>query len=287
MIRDALPPLREVLRSHGLIPSRRLGQNFIFNLELLGRIAEASGSVSGATVIEVGPGPGGLTRALLALGAQKVIVVERDKRCLPILDDIERVYPGQLTIHAGDACETPLLFLLGHTDVGSCRIISNLPYNVGTKLLIQWISDEQWPPPWESITVLLQREVAERIVATLDMSKAYGWLSILCGWRTKAKILFDVGPENFVPPPQVLSSVIELIPKPEPTPCSVISLKQVTQAAFHQRRKMIRQSLKTLCGDPLPLLHEAGVNPTHRAEDLSIEDYVAIANVWSKLNKKS
>jgi len=279
---DDLPPLREVVREHGLDAKKSLGQNFLFDLNLTGRIARASGPLDGVTVVEVGPGPGGLTRALLAHGARRVVAVERDERCLPALAAIAAHYPGRLDVVSGDALETDWN-ALGLE--GPVRVVANLPYNVATVLLTGWIEVDPWPPLFESFTLMFQREVAERIVATPADPKDYGRLGVLCGWRTRARILFDVAPSAFHPPPKVTSSVVHLVPRADPLPCRLQDLTTVTQAAFGQRRKMLRQSLKALGTDPGPILEAAGIDPTARAETVPVEGFVALANAWSRLRK--
>ncbi len=274
---DALPPLREVIRRHELSAKKSLGQNFLLDLNLTGRIARAAGPLEGVTVIEVGPGPGGLTRALLAEGASRVIAVERDERAIAALEEIAAHYPGRLTIVAGDAMAFDAAPYL---DGGPTRVAANLPYNIATALLIGWLTAEPWPPWYDRLTLMFQREVAERIVAKPG-SKTYGRLSVLTGWRAEAKILFDISPSAFVPPPKVTSSVVQLIPRATPLPCSRRALERVTEAAFGQRRKMLRASLKQLGIDPIPLLESAGIDPTARAEDIAVEGFVALANGMS------
>ncbi|MGL5736854.1 MAG: 16S rRNA (adenine(1518)-N(6)/adenine(1519)-N(6))-dimethyltransferase RsmA, partial [Beijerinckiaceae bacterium] len=247
---DNLPPLRDVVRRYGLEPRRALGQNFLFDLNLTARIAREAGPLADAVVIEVGPGPGGLTRALLAGGARRVIAIERDERFLPALADIAAHYPDRLTIVHADALMADLSALAG----GPYRVVANLPYNVGTELLVRWVEAQAWPPAWQSMTLMFQREVAERIVATPAQREIYGRLGVLCGWRTQAKILFDVPPSAFTPPPKVTSSIVQLTPRAEPLPCQLTSLSRVTQAAFSQRRKMLRQALKGLGVDVTALL---------------------------------
>ena len=273
---DGLPPLREVVERHGLAPKKALGQNFLFDLNLTARIARAGGPLQGATVVEVGPGPGGLTRALLAEGAARVIAIERDQRALPAPRDIADHYPGRLEVIGADALALDLHDLLGHASDG--RVISNLPYNVGTQLLVNWLTAASWPPPWRSLVLMFQREVAERIVAAPG-SNHYGRLGVLGGWRTEAQIAFDVAPTAFVPPPKVTSSVAVLRPRPQPLACDVRRLAHVTQLAFGQRRKMLRQSLKPLGG--AALLEGLGIDPTRRAETLGVEEFVAVANATS------
>lgn len=275
---DDLPPLREVVRAFDLAPKKQLGQNFLFDLNLTSRIARASGPLAGARVLEIGPGPGGLTRALLAGGAAHVVAIERDPRCLPALAQIAQRWPGRLTVVEADAIAfDPRPLLEAGPGEGRPRIVANLPYNVGTQLLTGWIAARVWPPFWESLTLMFQREVAERIVAGVEDREAYGRLGVLCGWRTEADILFDVAPSAFVPPPKVVSSVVHLLPRSEPADCEVKALEAVTAAAFGQRRKMLRQSLRSLGGDPALLLEAAGVAPTARAEEVSVDGFVAMA----------
>jgi 16S rRNA (adenine1518-N6/adenine1519-N6)-dimethyltransferase len=274
---DGLPPLRDVIRHHGLAARKSLGQNFLLDLNLTGRIARAAGLLDGVTVIEIGPGPGGLTRALLAAGARRVLAVERDTRALSALDEIAERYPGRLTAVAGDALEfdpRPAL------DGGPARVVANLPYNIATALLVSWLTAEPWPPWYDRLVLMFQREVAERIVATPG-SKTYGRLSVLAGWRTQPKILFDIHPSAFVPVPRVTSSLVELVPRAVPLACDRRLLERVTEAAFGQRRKMLRQSLKSLGADPVPLLARAGIAPTARAEDIPAEGFVALARALS------
>jgi 16S rRNA (adenine1518-N6/adenine1519-N6)-dimethyltransferase len=271
---DGLPPLREVVRAHGLLPKRSLGQNFLFDLNLTGRIARAAGPLEGACVVEVGPGPGGLTRALLTAGAERVIAVERDQRALPALAAIATRYPGRLNVVEADALAFDPRPLLGNRPA---KVVSNLPYNIGTALLIGWLTGEEWPPWWDSLTLMFQREVAERIVADERDRANYGRLGVLCGWRTQAQILFDVPPSAFVPPPKVTSSVVSLLPRQSPLPCSVRALEAVTRAAFGQRRKMLRQSLRAIAPDPAPLLAAAGLPGTARAEEVPVAGYAALA----------
>jgi 16S rRNA (adenine1518-N6/adenine1519-N6)-dimethyltransferase len=272
---DDLPPLREVIRRHDLKPRKSLGQNFLLDLNLTARIARAGGPLAGATVLEVGPGPGGLTRALIAEGAARVIAIERDERAIAALGEVAARYPGRLTVVAGDALEfDPRPHLGGAT--GPVRVVANLPYNIATALLVRWLSVEPWPPWYDSLVLMFQREVAERIAATPG-SKSYGRLGVLAGWRTEAKILFDVSAAAFVPPPKVTSSVVRLVPRLEPLGCDRAALERVTEAAFGQRRKMLRQSLRTLGLDPKPLLAAASIAETARAEDIAVEGFVALA----------
>jgi len=274
---DDLPPLREVIRRHGLTPKKSLGQNFLFDLNLTARIARAAEPLENITVLEVGPGPGGLTRALLALGARRVIAIERDPRAIDALAEIAARYPGRLDIVAGDALEIDPREQLGPE---RARIVANLPYNIATPLLVGWLTAEPWPPWYDSLVLMFQREVAERIVAKPG-SKPYSRLSVLAGWRTEATILFDVARSAFVPPPKVTSSVVRLTPRPVPAQCDAVALQRVTEAAFGQRRKMLRQSLKTLGVDANSLLEQAGINPTARAEEISVDGFVAMANIFS------
>jgi 16S rRNA (adenine1518-N6/adenine1519-N6)-dimethyltransferase len=270
---DGLPPLRDVIQRHGLDARKALGQNFLLDLNLTQKVARQAGSLEGATVFEVGPGPGGLTRAILALGAKKVIAVERDARCLPALAEIADHYPGRLDVIEGDALKTDFAALAGGEPV---RIIANLPYNVGTQLLVNWLLPPQWPPFWQSLTLMFQKEVGLRIVAEED-DDHYGRLGVLCGWRTQAHMAFDISPQAFTPPPKVTSTVVHLTPRENPIPCPVAQLEKVTEAAFGQRRKMLRQSLKPLGGEAL--LAKADIDPTRRAETLSVEEFCRLANL--------
>ncbi|MBO0142383.1 16S rRNA (adenine(1518)-N(6)/adenine(1519)-N(6))-dimethyltransferase RsmA [Agrobacterium sp. Ap1] len=275
---DGLPPLRDVIQRHGLDAKKSLGQNFLFDLNLTQKIARSAGSLEGVTVFEVGPGPGGLTRSILALGAKKVIAVERDARALPVLAEVSNFYPGRLEVIEGDALKTDFAGLAAEkADGGPVRIIANLPYNVGTQLLINWLlpEDGKWPPFWESLTLMFQKEVGLRIVAD-EEDDHYGRLGVICGWRTDAHMVFDVPPQAFSPPPKVTSTVVHLIPKANPLPCDVNKLERITHAAFGQRRKMLRQSLKPVGGETL--LNKVGIDPQRRAETLSVEEFVALAN---------
>jgi 16S rRNA (adenine1518-N6/adenine1519-N6)-dimethyltransferase len=272
-VADSLPPLREVIAAHGLAAKKSLGQNFLFDLNLTGRIARAAGADTGGTFYEVGPGPGGLTRALLAEGADKVIAVERDQRCLPALAEIANAWPGKLEVISADAMTLDEAAILSP----GARIAANLPYNVGTALLIKWLTSPQWPPFWASATLMFQKEVAQRITAQPG-SEHYGRLSVLAGWRSTAKILFDVNRGAFVPPPSVTSSIVRLEPRAEPlAPCDLGKLEKITAAAFGQRRKMLRQSLKPLGGEAL--IARAGLDATRRPEDLSVAEFAAMARM--------
>jgi 16S rRNA (adenine1518-N6/adenine1519-N6)-dimethyltransferase len=281
---DVLPPLREVVAKHGLMAKKSLGQNFLFDLNLTGKIARAAGPLEDAIMLEIGPGPGGLTRALLAHGAKKVIAVERDQRCLAALEEIAQAYPGRLEIVPGDALALDFpAFFAERGVVGPIRICANLPYNIGTQLLTGWLGAKPWPPFYERMVLMFQREVAERIVATRRERAAYGRLGVLAGWRSEARILFDVPPAAFTPPPKITSSVVELRPRATPIPCDVRTLEAITLAAFGQRRKMLRQSLKSLpgVGDPAPLLEEAGIEPTRRAEEIDVAGFCALARAYA------
>ncbi len=276
---DGLPPLREVIRHHDLIAKKSLGQNFLLDLNLTGRIARAAGPLAGVAVLEIGPGPGGLTRALLHEGAARVIAVERDRRAISALEEIAAFYPGRLDVVEGDALTFEAASL---GDDVRIRIVANLPYNIATVLLVGWLETEPWPPYFDRLVLMFQREVAERIVATPN-SKAYGRLSVLAQWRTIPKILFDIAPSAIVPPPKVTSAVVEFIPRSEPEACDRKALVRVTEAAFGQRRKMLRQSLKTLMPDPLPLIEAADVLPTQRAEDIPVSGFVRLARAYREL----
>ena len=270
---DDLPPLREVIRRHALTARKSLGQNFLLDLNLTARIARAAGPLDHVTVVEIGPGPGGLTRALLALGARRVIAIEHDPRALPALDEIAQHYPGRLTVVAADAMTFDPRPLLGD---GRVRIVANLPYNIATVLLTNWLGTEPWPPWFDMMVLMFQREVADRITAQVG-EEAYGRLAVLANWRAETKRLFDIAPSAFVPPPKVTSSVVRLIPRPDPLPCDRRTLERVTAAAFGQRRKMLRQSLKSLQIDPVMLSTAAGLDPTQRAETVPVGSFVAMA----------
>ncbi|BCH53872.1 16S rRNA (adenine(1518)-N(6)/adenine(1519)-N(6))-dimethyltransferase RsmA [Agrobacterium vitis] len=270
---DGLPPLRDVIQRHGLDAKKALGQNFLLDLNITQKVARTAGDLTNATVFEVGPGPGGLTRALLALGAKKVIAVERDSRCLPALAEISDHYPGRLEVIEGDALKTDFEAMAPDAPV---KIVANLPYNVGTQLLINWLMPRQWPPFWDSLTLMFQKEVGQRIVAEAD-DDHYGRLGVLCGWRAEAHMAFDLSPQAFTPPPKVTSTVVHLTPRPAPIPCEIAKLERLTQAAFGQRRKMLRASLKPLGGEAL--LNRAEIDPSRRAETLSVEEFCRIANL--------
>jgi 16S rRNA (adenine1518-N6/adenine1519-N6)-dimethyltransferase len=270
---DDLPPLRDVIKRHDLSARKSLGQNFLLDLNLLARIARAAGPLDGATVIEIGPGPGGLTRALLSLGAKRVIAIERDERALGALEEISERYPGRLEIICADALHFDPRPLLGNQ---RAKIVANLPYNIATALLIDWLSIEPWPPWYDMMVLMFQREVAERIVARED-DEAYGRLGVLANWRAETKILFDISPAAFVPQPKVTSSVVRLVPRAAPEACDRRMLERVAAAAFGQRRKMLRQSLKSLPVDPVRLATAAGVEVTRRAETVPVSGFVAMA----------
>ena len=266
----ALPPLREVIARHGLAASKALGQNFLLDEQLLDRIAAVPGDLDGQDVLEIGPGPGGLTRALLRAGAN-VTAIERDRRCLPALAELGEAFPGQLKVIEGDALEIPLASVMP----GPCHIASNLPYNVGTALLIGWLSGQDWPPQWRSLTLMFQREVADRIVAAPD-SDAYGRLAILSQWRCQARLAMKVHRSAFTPPPKVMSAIVHLTPADMPDGIRAARLEAITAAAFGQRRKMLSQSLKGLPG-ALTALEAVGIDPARRAETLSVEEFLSVA----------
>jgi 16S rRNA (adenine1518-N6/adenine1519-N6)-dimethyltransferase len=270
---DDLPPLREVIREHALSARKSLGQNFLLDLNLTAKIARAAAPLDEADIVEIGPGPGGLTRALLALGARRVIAVEHDARALPALQQIARRYPGRLEIVCADAQTFDPRPLLASP---RAKIVANLPYNIATTLLVGWLSVEPWPPWYEMMVLMFQREVAMRIVARED-EEAYGRLGVLANWRAETKILFDISPAAFVPQPQVISSVVRLIPRQAPEACDRRALEQVAAAAFNQRRKMLRQSLKSLPADPARLMAAAKIDPTRRAETVPVSGFVAMA----------
>jgi 16S rRNA (adenine1518-N6/adenine1519-N6)-dimethyltransferase len=277
---DGLPPLREVVAAYGLDARKSLGQNFLFDLNLTGRIARAAGPLEGVTVIEIGPGPGGLTRALLSAGAARVIAVERDARCLDALAEVAAHWPGRLDVVEGDALTVDCPALAAGAP-GPVRVCANLPYNIATPLLIGWLETEPWPPWFDRLTLMFQREVAERIVATPQMRAEYGRLGVLAGWRCQTRMLFDIPPAAFTPPPKVTSSVVELIPRRAPAPCRAATLSALTLAAFGQRRKMLRQSLKGYAGarglDLAQWLGEAGLEGTVRAEEVEVSAFAALA----------
>jgi 16S rRNA (adenine1518-N6/adenine1519-N6)-dimethyltransferase len=276
---DDLPPLRDVIRQHNLFAKKSFGQNFLLDLNLTTKIARAAGPLDGATIVEIGPGPGGLTRALLALGTKRVIAIERDERAIAALEEIAARYPERLKVIAGDALRFDLTFALGGA---RASVVANLPYNIATTLLIDWLTIEPWPPWYDQLVLMFQREVAVRIAAKPG-SKTYGRLSVLANWRTETKILFDVPARAFVPAPTVTSSLVQLIPRAKPLACDANALQKVTEAAFGQRRKMLRQSLKSLGIEPSALLEAAGIEPTERAEQIPVEGFVALARAFSDM----
>jgi 16S rRNA (adenine1518-N6/adenine1519-N6)-dimethyltransferase len=282
---DDLPPLREVIRRHQLSARKSLGQNFLLDLNLTARVARAAGPLDGVTAVEIGPGPGGLTRALLAQGARHVIAIERDPRAIGALEEIAARYPGRLTIISTDALTLDVQALNLPAE-GPARVVANLPYNIATALAIGWLSTEPWPPWYDALVLMFQREVAERLVAAVG-SRSYGRLAVLAQWRTEPRILFDIAPSAFVPPPKVTSSLVRLIPRAAPLACSRQALEKITEAAFGQRRKMLRQSLKSLGCDPLPMLAAAGIEPTARAEQIPVAGFVALANTWAETRARS
>jgi 16S rRNA (adenine1518-N6/adenine1519-N6)-dimethyltransferase len=270
---DGLPPLREVIRAHDLVAKKQLGQNFLLDLNLTAKIARSAGDLSGCDVLEVGPGPGGLTRGLLAEGARRVLAVEKDSRCLPALAEIAAAYPGRLSVLQGDALE---LDMSAHL-TAPVKIVANLPYNVGTELLIRWLSPKVWPPVWSSLTLMFQKEVAERIVAK-PRTDHYGRLALLAQWRCNAAIVMTLPPEAFTPAPKVHSAVVHLTALPEPRyPCDFAVLQRVTAMAFNQRRKMLRSSLKAMGPEIETLLEGVGISPTARAEEIGLEQFCALA----------
>ncbi|WP_067333935.1 16S rRNA (adenine(1518)-N(6)/adenine(1519)-N(6))-dimethyltransferase RsmA [Stappia indica] len=274
---DDLPPLRDVIRTHELQARKSLGQNFLLDLNLTLKVARTAGDLSDCTVLEVGPGPGGLTRALLVAGARRVVAVEKDPRCLPALAEISARYPGRLEVLEADALTIDLERI---ADGGPLKIVANLPYNVATQLLVDWITSANWPPVWQSLTLMFQKEVAERIVAAPG-SKAYGRLGVLAGWRCHATLAFEVGPKAFTPPPKVTSAIVHLTPRKAPLDCDLKALERLTAAAFGQRRKMLRASLKPLAADAEARIAAAGIEPTMRAEQLEIADFVKLANAFA------
>ncbi|GHF71536.1 16S rRNA (adenine(1518)-N(6)/adenine(1519)-N(6))-dimethyltransferase RsmA [Seohaeicola zhoushanensis] len=272
---DNLPPLREVIAEHGLSAKKALGQNFLLDLNLTAKIARQAGDLAHCDVLEIGPGPGGLTRGLLSEGARRVLAVEKDARCLPALNQIAAAYPGRLEIINGDALEVDPLSHL----TPPIRIAANLPYNIGTELLVRWLTPQTWPPVWESLTLMFQREVADRIVAQPG-SKAYGRLAILAQWRCNARIVMSLPPNAFTPPPKVASAVVHLTALPEPRfPADPKVLSYVVATAFNQRRKMLRASLKSVSENIEDLLREAGIAPTERAEQIGLEQFCTLARL--------
>ncbi|MEM6941038.1 MAG: 16S rRNA (adenine(1518)-N(6)/adenine(1519)-N(6))-dimethyltransferase RsmA [Pseudomonadota bacterium] len=270
---DTLPPLREVIAAHGLSARKALGQNFLLDLNLTAKIARQAGELTHCDVLEIGPGPGGLTRGLLSEGARRVLAVEKDTRCLPALDEVAQAYPDRLTVLSGDALDIdPLAYL-----TPPIKVVANLPYNIGTALLVKWLTPPEWPPFWQSLTLMFQREVAERIIAQPG-TKAYGRLALLAQWRAQARVAMHLSPEAFTPPPKVSSAVVQLTALPAPRyPADPAVLSRVVGAGFNQRRKMLRASLKSLTPDIEALLVSAGIAPTARAEALDLEAFCALA----------
>ena len=280
---DQLPPLREVIASHDLRAKKSFGQNFLLDLNLTGRIARVAGDLSNAVVYEVGPGPGGLTRALLSEGAKRVVAVEMDHRCLPALAEISSAYNGALTVHEGDALKMDELSLIDPQEDEEIHIASNLPYNVGTALLVKWLTLDDWKPWYKSLTLMFQKEVAERIIAKPG-SKAYGRLSVLAQWRGTAKLAFTVPKQAFTPPPKVTSAIIHFVPvEPMDAYVEFKDLEMLVAKAFGQRRKMLRASLKGIAVNPIELLDAAGIKATERAEDVSVVDYVRLAHEYKRM----
>jgi 16S rRNA (adenine1518-N6/adenine1519-N6)-dimethyltransferase len=273
-VTGSLPPLREVIARHGLSASKALGQNFLLDEQLLDRIAAIPGDLEGRHVLEVGPGPGGLTRALLRAGAC-VTAIEMDRRCLPALAELSDAFPGRLRVIEGDALKIDPATLFD----GPYAVLANLPYNVGTALFVGWLSGDAWPPQWSSLTLMFQQEVAQRIVAAPG-SSAYGRLAVLAQWRSRARLAMKVHRSAFTPPPKVMSAIVHVVPTQMPARLSARVLERTTEAAFGQRRKMLRQSLKGLPG-ALEALFELGIDPERRAETLSVVEFVAIARMLS------
>jgi len=281
MTDDGLPPLRDVIAKHGLRARKSLGQNFLLDLNLTRKIARAAAPLEGHAVIEIGPGPGGLTRALLLEGAEKVIAVERDSRVVPALDEIAEHWPGKLEVIEGDALRLDQAELAAKSGL-PVKVVANLPYNIATPLLTGWLLAEPWPPWWQSLTLMFQREVADRITASPG-SRAFGRLAVLAQWRTHARRLFDIPPAAFTPPPKVTSSVVQITPLTEPVEaCPPDALQQVTAAAFGQRRKMLRKALKSITKDPEALLSAAGLDGTKRAEELEVRDFCRLARLLAE-----
>lgn len=278
---DTLPPLREVIAEYGLSAKKSLGQNFLLDFNLTRKIARAAGPLDGALLYEVGPGPGGLTRALLAEGAARVIAIERDRRCIPALEAIARAWPGKVEVVDDDALAVDEYRLLSMYNVSApVRVAANLPYNLSTALLVKWLTAADWPPFWSSLTLMFQREVAERLVAAPGTSQ-YGRLSVLSQWRARPRIMFDVDARAFTPAPNVTSSLVRMEPLAAPLgEARVADLERVTQALFGQRRKMLRQSLKQLSPDVTTLLAASGIDPRARPQDIGISQFAALARAY-------
>jgi 16S rRNA (adenine1518-N6/adenine1519-N6)-dimethyltransferase len=280
MYEDGLPPLREVIEKYGLNAKKSLGQNFLTDLNLTCKIARSAGNLENSIIYEVGPGPGALTRGLLMSGAKRVVAVEMDPRCIEALKEVQAAYPGRLEVIEGDALKMNEMELIGDTAGCDVRIIANLPYNVGTALLIKWMTGKKWTPWFKSLTLMFQKEVGQRIIAE-KRTKAYGRLSILCQARAKTYINFDVPARAFIPPPKVTSAIVGIVPHAEPENYpDQKTLEIITAAAFGQRRKMLRSSLKQLGTDPLPFLEQAGIIETARAEELSTADFCRLAKAY-------
>ena len=275
---DDLPPLRDVIASHGLDAKKSLGQNFLLDLNLTSKIARLAGDISGHDVLEVGPGPGGLTRGLLAAGARRVVALEKDPRCMAALAQIAAAYPGRLDMFNADALDFDIRGQL----TGPVRVVANLPYNVGTELLVRWLTPKDWPPFWSSLTLMFQKEVAERIIAKPG-TKAYGRLGILAQWKSNPSVVMELPPEAFTPPPKVHSAVVHLEALAEPRfPAPAGLLSSTVAMAFNQRRKMLRSSLKSAAPDIETALRDAGLEPTARAEEISLEGFCALARRLAK-----
>ena len=275
---DDLPPLRDIIAVHGLDAKKSLGQNFLLDLNLTSKIARLAGDISGHDVLEVGPGPGGLTRGLLAAGARRVVALEKDPRCMPALAQISAAYPGRLDVFNADALEFDMRGQL----TGPVRVVANLPYNVGTELLVRWLTPKEWPPFWNSLTLMFQKEVAERIIAKPG-TKAYGRLGILAQWKSTPSVVMELPPEAFTPPPKVHSAVVHLEALAEPRfPAPAGLLSSTVAMAFNQRRKMLRSSLKSAAPDIEKALRDAGLEPTARAEEISLEGFCALARRLAK-----
>ncbi len=279
---DPLPPLREVIAEYGLSAKKNLGQNFLTDLNLTGKIARSAGNLEDSVIYEVGPGPGALTRGLLENGAGRVVAVEMDQRCIQALRDVSAAYDGRLSVHEGDALKVNELNLIGDTENKDIHIVANLPYNVGTALLVKWMTGEKWKPWFKSLTLMFQKEVGERIIAE-PRTKAYGRLSVLCQYRADCRILFDIPRQAFIPPPKVTSSIVQITPRKEAVNApKQKTLEKVVSAAFNQRRKMLRASLKGLGADPISKLCAAGIKETARAEELTVEDFCRLAVEYEK-----
>jgi 16S rRNA (adenine1518-N6/adenine1519-N6)-dimethyltransferase len=278
---DGLPPLRDVIRGHGLSARKSLGQNFLLDLNLTRKVARAAGDLTDSTVLEIGPGPGGLTRALLMEGAREVIAIEKDERCIAAILEISEAYPDRVTVLNADALTFDYeTYFSRHRPV---KIVANLPYNIATQLLVDWLTVDVWPPFYQSMTLMFQREVAERIVAAPGET-GYGRLGVLTGWRCNAKIVFDLPARAFIPPPKVTSSIVHIVPRADAAQMDAKLLGHLTQLAFGQRRKMLRQSLKSIGGEAL--LVESGIDPTRRAETLSVDEFLGLANLLKARNPK-